>query len=281
MIVTLENGVRFDASEPIDISIPLDFNGPQPNAYGVEPARSEPVEAGPLVGDTRRGGSCNFERYTFIPHCSGTHTECVGHITRERISVRECLKDVFVPATLISVQPEPVGDDLVITKAALKTAVGKSLQGATAAEESVPGAVANGPTSDKESNGRPREALIVRTFPNDDGKLSRTYNGAPMPPYFAAEAIAHIVDLGVAHLIVDLPSIDRLFDDGKLENHRIFWNVQQGSFETNAGTRIKNTITELAYIPNEIADGRYALNLQIAPFASDCAPSRPVIFPLV
>ena len=30
--------LRFDSNKPIDISIPLNFNGRQPNAYGVEPA---------------------------------------------------------------------------------------------------------------------------------------------------------------------------------------------------------------------------------------------------
>ena len=94
--------IEFDESEPIDISIPLHFNGPQPNAYGVEPASSMACEYGDLVGDTRRGGSCNFEQITLIPHCNGTHTECVGHITNEQISVRDCLQDVFIPARLIS-----------------------------------------------------------------------------------------------------------------------------------------------------------------------------------
>ena len=96
--------------EPIDISIPLKFDGPQPNAYGVERATSAACEYGDLVGDTRRGGSCNFERVALIPHCNGTHTECVGHITNERISIRECLRDAFASATLISVRPEPASE---------------------------------------------------------------------------------------------------------------------------------------------------------------------------
>src|SRR3954469_25047439 len=96
----------FDETAPIDISIPLHFNGPQPNAYGVEPATSAACEYGDLIGDTRRGGSCNFERVTLIPHCNGTHTECVGHITDQRISVQECLKDVFVRAVVVSVEPD-------------------------------------------------------------------------------------------------------------------------------------------------------------------------------
>lgn len=244
-----------------DISIPLRFNGPQPNAYGVEHARSEPVRAGTLVGDTREGGSVNFERYTFIPHCNGTHTECVGHITRERISVRECLRDVIVPAVLVSVEPESPSNfsltssgDQVITRETLAPALGS-------ANLSLPGT-----------------SLIVRTLPNDESKLTREYGEANIPPYFSTGAMEYIVECGFKHLLVDLPSIDRLFDGGKLANHRTFWNVEPGSFEVNENTRTDSSVTELIYVPNEVVDGEYLLNLQIAPFESDCAPSRPMLF---
>lgn len=251
-----------DAADYHDISIPLRFGGPQPNAYGVETAKSTACRAGELVGDTRQGGSCNFEQYTLIPHCNGTHTECVGHITDERISVRDCLRDVFIPALLISIDPEPAADseesyatevgvrDQLITKKAIAFAVGTET---------------------------PDLALIVRTQPNDDRKLSRQYTDT-IPPYFTTEAIRFIFEAGFKHLLVDLPSIDRMYDEGKLSNHRIFWNVEQGSFKVNAGTRINSTITELIYVPNKIVDGKYMLNLQIAPFDSDASPSRPIIF---
>lgn len=244
---------------PIDISIPMRFNGPQPNAFGVESASSKPCEYGDLVGDTRRGGSCNFEQITFIPHCNGTHTECVGHITNERISVRECLRDVLVPAALVSVEAERENGDLVISKKSLEHA--PTLQAAFA-DKSV----------------RVPLALIVRTLPNDDSKSTRVYDERNIPAYFTADAMEYIVECGFKHLLVDLPSIDRLFDEGKLANHRIFWNVEQGSFETKPATRIENTITELIYVPNAVEDGEYLLNLQIAPFESDAAPSRPLIF---
>src|SRR5687768_3134519 len=161
MIVTRQDGRRFDTTKPIDISIPLRFNGPQPNAYGVEPASAKACEYGTLVGDTRRGGSVNFEQYTFIPHCSGTHTECVGHIMHERISIRDCLEDVFVPAVLVTVEPQTesteaysesfeIGDKL-ITRHCLS---GVELPAAKGGTDS---------------------ALIVRTLPNDDGKFSAEY----------------------------------------------------------------------------------------------------------
>lgn len=242
----------FDDVDFVDLSIPLRFNGPQPNAYGVEHAASEPVKAGSLVGDTRLGGSVNFERYTFIPHCSGTHTECVGHITNERISVRDCLKDVLIPAMLVSVEPQNKSGDLVINPEAIEAAIA-------------------GGTSELRS-------LIIRTLPNDEAKLVREYGEGNFPPYFSTDAMDHIVELGVRHLLVDLPSIDRIYDGGKLLNHRRFWNVEPDSFEVNVNTRINSTITEMIYVPNETPDGNYLLNLQIAPFESDCAPSRPLIF---
>jgi len=257
---------RIDPS-PIDISIPLRFDGPQPNAYGVPPASSMPCAAGELVGDTREGGSCNFEEYTLIPHCNGTHTECVGHITRERISVRDCLEDVFIPALLITAAPSYASDtgekysipidaaDRLITKQVLEAAV-------AAADKPVP---------------YRQVALIIRTLPNDDRKLTRQYVDE-IPPYFTTAAMEFIAECGFKHLLVDLPSIDRLYDEGKLSNHRIFWSVDQGSYATDQKTRLGSTITEFIFVPNRIEDGAYVLNLQIAPFASDASPSRPVLF---
>lgn len=251
----------------VDISIPLKFSGEQPNAFGVEPAASKACEYGSLVGDTRRGGSCNFEQVTLIPHCNGTHTECVGHVTSERISVRTCLQDVIMRAVLVSVEAESVAGDLVITRNCISEVV-STLNGALTYVLATDTA-----TADTEPT-----ALIVRTLPNDDGKLSRVYDDKNIPPYFATDAMEYIVECGFKHLLVDLPSIDRLFDEGKLINHRVFWNVDPGSFEVKPETRINSTITELIYVPNQVADGEYLLNLQIAPFESDAAPSRPVLF---
>jgi kynurenine formamidase len=261
---------KIDADKPLSIAIPVQFNGAQPNAYGVEKASSKTCEAGEMVGDTRRGGSVNFEQYKFIPHCNGTHTECAGHITHERISVHDCLKDAFVLASLISVAPEKASetdetyavelsdDDLLITRKALQNSKFK---------------IQNSKFSEMPT------ALIIRTLPNDESKLTRTYL-KEIPPFFSTEAIKFICEIGVKHLLVDMPSIDRIFDEGKVSNHRTFWNIEQGAFETSETSLIHNTITELIFAPDEITDGNYLLNLQIAPFASDASPSRPILFAL-
>ena len=263
--VAINNRIyKIDSENPLDVSIPLNFDGTQPNAYDVEKATATACESGDLIGDTRRGGSCNFEQVKFIPHCNGTHTECVGHITRERISVRDCLLDAFTAATLITVESEKASEtnetysidlddeDRLITRRLLEKLL-------------------------KQGDEDFLDALIIRTAPNDAGKLTTTYLET-IPPFFSTEAMQFIVEKRVKHLLVDLPSIDRIFDEGKLSNHRAFWNVAQGKFETNEQTFVNHTITELIYAPDEIADGTYLLNLQIAPFASDASPSRPILF---
>ena len=124
------------------------------------------------------------------------------------------------------------------------------------------------------------EALIIRTNLNDSSKMSRDYS-TNNPPFFSTEAMQYIVELGVKHLLVDVPSLEKLHDEGKLSNHRLFWNVEQGSNSITPQTKVNNTVTEMIYVPDEIADGVYLLNLQIAPFVSDASPSRPILFKMI
>lgn len=241
-----------------DISIPLRFNEAQPTFFGAAAASAEPITAGSFVGDVRHGGSCNCSIHTLAPHCNGTHTECAGHITRERLSVRDLAIRHLSAALLISVTPEPSAEtpgDRVISVSALSKAIGTAT------------------LSDY-------QALVVRTLPNESSKLTCNYDAGPMPPYFAVEAMRHIVDRGIDTLIVDLPSIDRAQDGGKLAAHRVFWGMPAGSTSAATVTRKHATITEMAFIDDTVTDGPYLLNLQVAPFVIDAAPSRPILLPL-
>lgn len=265
VLIEINNRVyKFDAEKPLNCAIPLDFQGAQPNAYAVEIATATACEAGDLIGDTRRGGSCNFEQIKFIPHCNGTHTESVGHLTNKRISVHDCLRDAFIPATLISIAPENANQttetyavelndkDQLITRQSLENAL-------------------------ENADANFLDGLIVRTLPNGGEKLTKTYL-EDVPPFFSTEAITFIREKNVRHLLVDVPSIDRIFDEGKLSNHRIFWRVEAGKFELNEDSLKNNTITEMIFAPDFVEDGNYLLNLQIAAFQSDAGPSRPVLF---
>ena len=76
------------AAAAMDLAIPLDFHGAQPRFFADAAASSAPLEAGSFNGEVRRGASCNCSIHTFAPHCHGTHTECVGHLTDDGHSLR-------------------------------------------------------------------------------------------------------------------------------------------------------------------------------------------------
>jgi len=249
------------------IAISVQFDGAQPNHFGVPAASANPVEGGGFVGDTRQGGSCNVDVITLTPHCNGTHTECVGHIINERLSVNQLLQDSLMPAHLITVSPEIVsGDndsyqppldngDMLITKAAI-------------AEH-----LANVDSSEL-------EALVIRTLPNDFDKQFMHYDDNNYPPFISNDAMAYLNQRGVKHLLVDFPSVDRMYDDGKLSSHHVFWQVQPQSRLLDEDVLSFKTITELVYVAPTMGDGLYLLNLQVAPFELDAAPSRPTLIPV-
>ena len=247
-----------DFSKGIDISIPLNFNGEQPNTYGVDKAIAKPYQDGQFIGDTRKGGPCNFETYSFTPHCNGTHTECIGHITDERIDVLSSLNKELFPSTLISIAPKPTtesytpelsAEDLVITKEDLELQL-------------------------RNVNSEFLKGLIIRTLPNSESKKSRDYM-KESSAFFSIDAMEYIVSLGVKHLLVDVPSVDRLLDEGNLSAHNIFWETKGKEFNFNAKNK---TITEMIFASENIKDESYLLNLQIPAFVSDAAPSRPILY---
>ena len=72
-------------------------------------------------------------------------------------------------------------------------------------------------------------------------------------------------------MLIDLPSVDRESDEGKLLSHNAFWN-------TGGKLRLDATITEFIFVPNTVEDGTYFLNLQMAPFENDASPSKPILY---
>ena len=106
-----------DLSQPIDISIPITNNHENPIAWYIDKPVIEPVEFGEWVGKVSSGmSSTNFNNILFNPHGHGTHTECLGHITKDFHSINKALKQFFFRAELVSVNLENKQEDLVITK---------------------------------------------------------------------------------------------------------------------------------------------------------------------
>lgn len=243
------NNFKIDLSEPIDISIPLTNTDENPIAWYIEKPVIEPVVFGDWIGKVSEGkSSTNFNNIFFNPHGHGTHTECLGHITNDFYSINQTLKQFFFFAKLITLEPEKIGDDFVITKEQISTSL----------------------------NDAKPEAIIIRTLPNQKDKKSRKYSNTN-PPYLSEEAAIFIRESEIQHLLIDLPSVDKEHDEGKLLAHKAFWNVKD-TVNLNSDARINATITEMIYVEDEIEDGEYILNLQIASFENDASPSKPILY---
>ncbi|MFM8433683.1 MAG: cyclase family protein [Bacteroidota bacterium] len=246
MIVTFpHNGqtLHADLSKPIDLSIPLSTEPDAVNAFHIPAVRIEPLRIGNFVGDVSQGGSCNVNDVHFNPHGNGTHTETVGHISRDKETIYECMKHYWYLAKLVSVQPSRLFDDWVIMSDQFDDVLSE-----------------------------PTEAIIVRTRPNDDAKRQRKYSGTN-PVYMHPDAAQKMAEAGVRHLLIDLPSVDKEEDGGALLAHHAYWQYP-------SMTRKEATITELIFVPDEVRDGLYLLNLQVISILNDASPSKPILYHL-
>lgn len=234
--------IKIDLSKPLDISIPLRASKSNTNAWYIDKPKIEPVVLDGWIGSVKEGADVNFNNIYFNPHAHGTHTESVGHITKQFYSINNCLKRFMFTAEVITVAPEIEGSDKVISKKQIAYLLKR----------------------------KKPEALVIRTMPNTVDKKSRQYSNTNWP-YLTEEAALYIREKGIEHLLIDLPSVDKEKDNGKLLSHKAFWGF-------NENIRTEATITEFIYVSNTIEDGSYILNLQIASFENDATPSKPVLY---
>jgi len=79
-------------------------------------------------------------------------------------------------------------------------------------------------------------------------KCVRDYQQQPAP-YLTPAAARFLVERGIEHLVLDVPSADRADDEGRLSAHRIFFGLPSGSQALAEATRAQCTITELPSYP--------------------------------
>jgi arylformamidase len=248
--------VNFNAAT--SLALPQEFNASQPQHFGAPAASSAAFRIGSFEGEVARGASSNCQRITLIPHCNGTHTESASHLTVAQRPLYDIIPAAPIPALLLTVEPmhhadsgedsmpAPQAADQLITRGALI----KAWRDATPA---------------------PR-ALLLRTG---------THWSDPAPPFLSQQFTQELVARGIEHLVTDLPSVDRLADEGRLTAHRVFFGLPAGSTDLAAATRAHCTITELATFPPHLGDGPCALQLQIPMFSGDAVPSRPLHLPYI
>lgn len=227
-----------DLNSPIDISI--EMSAMSARAWYQDPLKINPVVDGDFIGEVAQGAPVNFRNIAFNPHAHGTHTECFGHISKTWESVSDHINTFFHFAQVVTINPVCLENgDYVITKNCLINSIDPKLG---------------------------IKAIVVRTLPNDVEKVNKNYSNTN-PPYILEDAMQYIVNLGIEHFLIDLPSVDKENDEGKLLAHRVFWNYPRDIRE-NA------SITELIYVPNQVKDGTYFVNIQFPRFNNDASPSR-------
>jgi arylformamidase len=262
--------VRVALDRGVSLAIPVDFSGTGPRHFGAPPPASMPWVTEGFAGSVAAGASVNCSTLTLIPQCQMTHTESVAHLTRESGDAWRIVPRGLLPAVVVSVSPEqarettestdpaPWGTDTLITQRRLRAAW-PMLRPSMSQFEPV--------------------AAIIRTLPNDAAKRSRDYTDL-VPPYLTREAVTWLVEKRIEHLVLDIPSVDRTHDEGHLVGHRVFFGMPPGSTARGDASRSRATITELAFVPDEVHDGPCFLSLAVPAIGGDAVPSQPIVYPL-
>lgn len=204
----------------------------------------EPFRIGSFVGSIDEGGAANCMVVTIAPHGAGTHTECIGHIAEGDYSISNTLTNSFFLGYFSTVGICSFGEDNVVSHSEIQEILSKTTSST--------------------------KALALDIFGN-----FATDNSGSNPTYFLPETMELIVNSGIEHLIVNIPSVDREEDGGVLASHHTFWN-----YKHNGVPRLNATITELAKFPEDLDEGIYVVEIQIAPIHSDASPSRIFLYPI-
>ncbi|MBU2020601.1 MAG: cyclase family protein [Bacteroidetes bacterium] len=243
--MVMQNWINWTVNwgDPIDISVEIGNPNRWMRAWYQEAPKISPVVMGDFVGSVESGAGVNFNNVFFNPHAHGTHTETYGHITKGFHPISALRIPIVLKTYLIQIKPAIKGDDLVILP------------------EHFEKLRAFGPGS--------MEALVIQTD-LEQNNINKDFSDSN-PPYLDATCIELMDILGVQHLLIDLPSVDREQDEGKLAFHHAFWKVP-------SNPQKNKTITEMVSVPKNVQEGWYAMNLQVASFHNDAAPSRPVLY---
>lgn len=240
--------VRWDPDSYHDLARPLRFDGRDDRAFGLMPPRSRTVSLGRFHGKVAEGGPVNCSTVDDLnPHVV-THVEGAGHLRASAEPIASLLTRWLLPARVLSVPPDlrPDGDRVV-----------ESDRLAPLLREGDPFL----------------EAVVLRTRSMPEGRTGFDYSGTN-PPYLSAQAASLLRQRGTRVLAVDLPSLDREMDQGRLEAHRAFLAEPASAPET------QRAVCELIQIPEEVIDGPYLLLLVPLRWELDATPVRPLLFPV-
>lgn len=248
------------------LAIEMRGDGPLPAFFVPGRMHTEPLSVGGFTGDTRTGGSCNVSRLDLVPHCHGTHTEGIGHVTDQRAAVQDQFDGRPALAWLATVTAVDAGAasdgyhcpvaerEPLVTRDELARAIRGCAAEAT--------------------------ALVLRVRPLAAPLPVRDFNAEPGYPLLSAEAMSWLSGHAFDHLLIEMPSLDRAEDGGRLGNHRAWWGLPPGDRDMGRAQHPRRVITEMIRVPDTLDDGLYWLQPGLSPIHGDATPSRPQLYPL-
>ena len=275
--------VDVDLSKGISIARRLDIHAAGNGGFDLQNVQTQsvPLRDDDFVGDVKQGGSCNVEVLKLNAHCAGTHTETLLHILdlqhRNEHAIAQHAPCGMLVAALLSVPTytgavvaadgesydPPLNDtDEVVSASAIKQALNTL--------------ALTDPELELAWRNSEFKALVIRTQAKDSAS-DPPFAFGDQAPFFSSQAIELINQIGVQHLLVEFPSIDRMSDQGRLTNHHCFWNVDRQTKNLSQAWPEK-TVTEMITLPPALANGVYLLDLQIPAVMSDACISRPLLY---
>ena len=94
----------------IDLSLKNNFDNKNPIFFKAKQSSLNPVQIGGFKGDIKQGGSCNVGIASIDIHCTGTHTECISHVSESETKIVDVCPRSFIPSQLISLKPDHISN---------------------------------------------------------------------------------------------------------------------------------------------------------------------------
>ena len=212
-----------------------------PNAYYLNQAEFKAVITDDFIGDVQKGGACNCEDITFNAHGNGTHTECVGHVSKESIYMDQVIMPPYLTCHLVHANAKHLANgDLIVDL-----------------------------NSYPWQNLTDLDAVIIHSGTTHKAEQFSGTN----PCYIDKQVLRVLNEKGINHVLTDLPSVDREEDGGALAGHKVFFGYPEG-------IHLNKTITELLFVPPSIETGKYLLSINYAAMETDAVPASIKIYPI-
>lgn len=230
-----------------------------PNAFHLTPFSSRTVEfEGQFIGDVKRGGSCNVDTLSYVPH-GLTHLETSAHL----------LNPDAHPPTVKDIPPESLSGIALLLDLSY---LGKEPGGKIPWDAVRPVL---------EKNTLPISLLAIKThasiLPQDYDFSSKDF--LSLSPETAKGIHDYRLDGNrIDCLILDLPSIDPESDGGKLLAHRNFFGLPLTGMD--AEDKEKRALVELAWF-SDLQEGYYYVFISPPRFDTNAVTTGILLRPLL